>query len=271
MAQDKYPKRLIIAEKTAKLVLPVLGRYHRAKFIGLENIPDKSFLGVGNHLGVYFMPESFLWIGKYHTLEGKPPMKVLVHHVFHKIARFLGLPEDEFGIVDANPKFALNELQKGNSLTVYPGGDLDNTKSFFDRNKITFFDHYGYIKLAIKAGVPILPIVGVGGGETLFVLSSGHQIAEKSKLAKRLKIKSWPIYWSFPFGWHIGHGPRFSLPLPSQVTISVLPPISLDKYKEEDIENLEVLKAINEHVESVMQKEMDKLASDRIPILGQMD
>jgi 1-acyl-sn-glycerol-3-phosphate acyltransferase len=271
MANQPHPKRLIVAENTAKLMLPLLQKYHRAKFIGLENIPDKSFLGVGNHLGVYFMPESFLWIGKYHTLKGKPPMKVLVHHVFHKIAKVLNLPEDEFGIVDANPHYAINELKNGNALTVYPGGDQDNTKPFCDRNKIEFYNHFGYIKLAIKAGVPILPIVGIGGGETLFVLTSGHQFTERSKLAQRLKLKSWPIYWSFPFGWHIGHGPRFSLPLPAQVTISILPAICLDAYTLEDIKDESVLHKINKMIEATMQTELDKLAKNRIPVIGKLD
>lgn len=270
MATQSNPKRLILAENAAKLMLPLIQKYHRAKFLGLENIPDHSFLGVGNHLGVYFMPESFLWIGKYHTLKGKPPMKVLVHHIFHKVAKFLKLPEDEFGIVDANPEYAINELKNGNSLTVYPGGDQDNTKSFFDRNKIEFYNHHGYIKLAVKAGVPILPIVGIGGGETLFVLSSGHQLTEKSKLAQRLNLKSWPIYWSFPFGWHIGHGPRLSLPLPSQVTISILPPISLDQYSLDDLKDEKVLHEINAMIEGLMQVELDKLAENRIPIVGKV-
>jgi 1-acyl-sn-glycerol-3-phosphate acyltransferase len=216
------------------------------------------------------MPESFLWLGKYHTMPNKPPMKVLVHHVFHKVASFFHLPERQFGIVEANPKYAIRELRKGNALTVYPGGDQDNTKSFFDRNKITFFEHHGYVKLAIKAGVPILPIVGVGGGETLFVLNSGHYLTEKSKLAQLIKLKSWPIYWSFPFGWHIGHGPRFSIPLPSQITISILPPIYLNEYTLEDADNEEKLKEINFMIVNIMQNELDKLAKNRIPIIGKI-
>lgn len=262
--------RLVLAKGTAKVVLPIIEKYHRAEFKGLENIPDTAFLGVGNHLGVYFMPESFLWLGKYHTLKGKPPMKVLVHQIFHKVAKFFKLPEAQFGVVEANPKFAKRELQKGNALTVYPGGDQDNTRSFFDRNKISFFNHYGYIKLAIKSGVPILPIVGIGGGETLFVLSSGNKLVEKSKIAQKIKLKSWPVYWSFPFGWHIGHGPRLSLPLPSQITISVLPSIDLSEYSLEDIKDENVLHEINEMIEGVMQFELDKLAKNRIPIIGKI-
>lgn len=254
--------------KAAKVYLPIIQSYYRTKFIGLENIPTTPFLGVGNHLGVHFTPETYLWLTKYHSMNLKIPMKILVHNAFHKVASFLKLPEEMFGVIDANPENAINALKSGNAVTVYPGGDRENTKPFKDRNEINFFDHLGYIELAIKARVPILPIVGVGGGETLFVLSSGEKIAEITGMKKWLQIHTWPIYWSFPFGWHIGHFPYFSIPLPSQITISILPPYSTEKYSVEDADNPEVLKQVNSEVIQLMQTEMDKLVKGRIPVIG---
>lgn len=259
-----------MAKKTAELLLPLFEAYYRAKFLGMENIPDKPFLGVGNHLGVYFMPETYLWMGKYHLLKDKPPMKVLVHHALLKIISFLKLPEEEFGVLDANPENALTALKEGSSVTVYPGGDRENSKPFKERNKIDFFDHYGYIQLALRSGVPILPIVGIGGGETLFVFSSGEKIAEKVGLSKYLKIHTWPVYWSFPLGLHIGHFPFLSLPLPSQITISILPPVTLGQYSKSDADNPEILKQINAEIVGLMQTEMDKLAKWRIPVIGKI-
>lgn len=40
--------------KAAQLYLPVLETYYRAEFIGLDNIPDGPFLGVGNHSGMHY-------------------------------------------------------------------------------------------------------------------------------------------------------------------------------------------------------------------------
>lgn len=257
-------------KKAAKIYLQMLKTYFRAKFIGLENIPKTQFLAVGNHLGVHFMPETFLWMTKYHSMNLPVPMNVLVHHVFHKLAAFFKLPEKEFGVLEASPENAIHALKTGNALTVYPGGDRENTKPFKDRYKIDFFEHTGYIELAIKARVPILPIVGIGGGETLFVLSSGEKIAEITGLTKLTKVHSWPVYWSFPFGWHMGHLPNFSLPLPSQITISILPPYSIEKYSIEDANNAEVLKKINGEITQLMQTEMNRLAKGRIPIIGKI-
>jgi len=263
-------KEMYLAKKSAEVLKPILEKYYRAKIIGVENIPDTPFLGIGNHLGVYFMPESFLWLTKYYSLKNKPPMKVLVHHALHNISKFLVLPKSEFGILDANPKNAVKALKEGNSITVYPGGDRENAKPFSERNKIEFYNHLGYIKSALKAGVPILPIVGIGGGETLFVLSSGEKIAKKAGLTKLFNLHTWPIYWSFPFGWHVGHFPFLSLPLPSQVTLSILPRYSLKGYSAADAENKEVLEKINKEIITQMQTELDRLAKGRIPIIGKL-
>jgi len=263
-------QEMILASKSAKLILPFLKKYYRAKFVGLENIPDNPFLGVGNHLGVHFIPESYLWMGKYHTLKNKPPMKVLVHHMFHKILAALKFPENQFGILDASPGNAERAINEGYSLTVYPGGDRENAKPYSERNEINFYDHYGYIQLALRTGVPILPVVGIGGAETLFVLSSGEKFAKKSGLTKFLKVHTWPVYWSFPFGWHVGHFPHLSIPLPSQITISVLPAFTLENYKKEDAEKIEVLKKINDEIVGLMQIELNRLAKGRVPILGKL-
>ncbi len=252
----------------AKLYLPVLEKYHRAKFLGLENIPEKPFLGVGNHSGMHFMPESLLWIAKYHSMDNNVHMVTLIHNLSHKLGSMLKLPLSDFGFIEANPEKALEALKEGFAATVYPGSDRDNSKPFSERNKIDFFEHTGYVKLALRARVPILPVVGIGGAETVFVISSGEKVAEATGLKKLLKLHTWPVYWSFPFGWHVGHLPYFSLPLPSQITISVLPPYSVDQYDSEDADNPDIVQKINLEIIIMMQEEMNKLAKGRIPIVG---
>lgn len=258
------------ARKLANLLLPVMETYHRAKWYGLENIPDRNFLGVGNHTGMHFMPESLLWVAKYHSEERAVPMFTLVHHMTHLLARLIKLPANELGALEASRENALKALNAGNAVTVYPGGDRDVARTFADRNKVNFFDHLGYVKTALRAQVPILPIVGCGGGETLFVINSGERFAELSGLKKHLKIHTWPFYWSFPFGFHLGHWPRLELPLPSQMSMSVLEPIYLEQYSPSDAEDPDVVRKINEDVLFVMQQELDKLSKWRVPIIGKL-
>jgi len=259
-----------VARKIAKWYLPILKTYYRAEFKGLENIPDVPFLGVGNHLGMWFMPESFLWGAKYQSEERKIPMLTLVHHMLRHIADLAHLPVDDLGLLEATRENTITALKEGCAVTVYPGGDRDNGKPFKDRYKIDFFNHLGYVKMAIKAQVPILPIVGIGGGETLFVLNSGEKFAEWSGLKKLTKIHTWPVFWSFPFGWHIGHFPFFSVPLPSQVTLSILKPYYVDEYSVGDADDPEIIQHINQDIIRLMQEEMDKLAQGRIPIIGKI-
>ncbi len=270
MVVPSHKQEMPLAKGVAKLFTPLLEKYYRAQFIGLEHIPNDPFLAVGNHLGVYFMPETYLWLGKYHSLEGKPPMKVLIHHALHEMASFARLPEKQFGVLDACPSNTIRALEEGNAVTVYPGGDRENSKSFCDRNKIDFFGHKGYVQMALKAQVPILPVVGIGGGETLFVLSSGERLAQVSGIQKLFRIHTWPIYWSLPFGWKVGHLPYPSLPLPAQVTVSVLPPISTKDYSPEDADDPHVVNEINHKVIQSMQLEMDRLAKGRVPVLGKL-
>lgn len=259
-----------LVHKVARLYLPILERYHRAEFLGMENIPDGPFLGVGNHTGIHFMPESFLWLCKYHADAGHRPMYTLVHDFVYRMAEKLGLPLHALGILDAEKGSAYEALQEGCAVTVYPAGDRDNAKPFWERNEIDFFDHTGYVTLALNAGVPIVPVVGVGGGESVFTLASGSRIAELTGLKKYLKIHTWPIYWSFPFGWHVGHFPALGLPLPTQVTVSVLEPIATLGYGEDAANDPMIVAELNAKVLRAMQAEVDRLVKGRIPVIGRI-
>ena len=258
------------AQLVAKTIVPVAEMYHCVKWLGWENIPDEVFLGVGNHTGMHFMPESVLWVGKY-QLENRPiPMLTLIHHMTHRLAKMAKLPVNELGLLEAKRQNALDALHAGFAVTVYPGGDRDVARPFSDRHKINFFDHLGYIKMALKAQVPILPIVGCGGGEAAFVINSGEKIAEWTGLKRFAKIHTWPLYWSFPFGLHLGHFPHFELPLPTQMTMSILEPYYLNDYGPEDADNPEVVERINNDILSLMQNELDELSKGRILILGKI-
>lgn len=258
------------ARKVAKATLPVMETYHRAKWLGLENIPERVFLGVGNHTGMHFMPESMLWVAKYQSEERKIPMLTLIHHMTHRLARTVKLPVNELGFLEANRDNAMHALRAGYAVTVYPGGDRDVARSYADRHKVNFFDHLGYVKMALKAQVPILPIVGCGGGETLFVINSGEKIAEFTGLKKLGKIHTWPFYWSFPFGFHLGHLPHLEFPLPSQMTMSILKPYYVDKYRSDDAEDPSVVHHINQEILTLMQDELNRLSDGRIPIIGKL-
>ena len=85
-----------------------------------------------------------------------------------------------------------------------------------------------------------------------------------------MKIHTWPLYWSFPFGFHLGHFPHLEFPLPTQMTMSILKPYYLTDYTPEDAENPEVVKFINDDLLRIMQSELDELSEGRIPVIGKL-
>ena len=108
---------------------------------------------------------------------------------------------------------------------VFPGGDFDATRPTLQQNLIDFNGRTGYVRTAIEAGVPIVPIVSIGGQETQFFLTRGDWLAKKLGV-KIMRSALIPISAGFPFGVSVG---GMNLPLPSKIVTQVLPAIDIAK------------------------------------------
>jgi 1-acyl-sn-glycerol-3-phosphate acyltransferase len=146
---------------------------------------------------------------------------------------------------------------------VFPGGDYDATRPTLAQNVIDFNGRTGYVRTAIDAGVPIVPVVSIGGQETQFFLTRGTWLAKRIGLIKRLtRSEIVPIAVGFPFGVTLG---GVNLALPSKIVTQVLPAIDITARFGEDPEIAEV----DAYVRKVMQKALDRLAKQRrFPVLG---
>lgn len=257
------------AVNVAELYLPISEKYHRAEYRGLENIPSADpFVSVGNHGGVHFMPEALLWITKYRSEHRSIPLLALSNGTINFLLEKVGLPLGRLGVVDDSPEAALMALESGYAIATYPGSDRDLSKPYSERNKIEFFGNVSYVRAAIASQKPIVPVVGCGGGETVYTINDGETIAEKFKLDELFGIKSWPTFWSFPRGLHTGHTPHFSIPMPAKIIVSVLHPIPTDGFSPEDADDPEVVKTLDVKIRALMQEELDILSDGRIPLIG---
>jgi 1-acyl-sn-glycerol-3-phosphate acyltransferase len=119
------------------------------------------------------------------------------------------------------------------------------------------------VRTAIDAGAPIVPIVSIGGQETQFFLTRGTWLAKRLGFIKRYtRSELVPIAAGFPFGVTLG---GMNLPLPSKIVTQVLPAIDITARFGEDPDVSEV----DSYVREVMQKALDKLASQRrFPVIG---
>lgn len=181
----------------------------------------------------------------------------------HQVAWTLGVGRliEPLGARPASTQSAEEAFGRGEHVAVFPGGDLDAAKAWDERNLVKFGGRSGFARLAIDAGVPIVPIVTAGAGESLFVISSGERLARAIRLDKLLRVKSAPVSISLPWGLSIGAvGMLPYLPLPTKLVTRVLPAM-----RPTDGEDAA---AFAGRVEAAMQDALTDMTSDRIPLIG---
>src|SRR4029453_12692550 len=89
----------------------------------------------------------------------------------------------------------------------------------------------GFVKQAIRSGVPILAVATVGGHDTVFVLSEGKWLAnaldQGTGLKKTLRGSNPPIIAGPPFPLGVEVLPAH-VPLPAKIRTELLEPIEVD-------------------------------------------
>ena len=151
--------------------------YFRADVRGLQNIPEEGpVLLVGNHSGGNLTPDTHVFTLAFSTYFG-------VERRFHQLAHNLVLSMPglgmlrRYGTVAATPENAERALDSGAALLVYPGGDYEVHRPSWESARVDFGGRRGFIRLAKSRGVPLVPVVAIGGQETALFLSRGERIA----------------------------------------------------------------------------------------------
>ncbi|EUA86595.1 diacylglycerol acyltransferase family protein [Mycobacterium ulcerans str. Harvey] len=83
------------------------------------------------------------------------------------------------GVIHASPDNATAALRSGGVVLVFPGGDYDAFRPTLAQNVIDFGGRTGYVRAAMRAGVPIVPAVSIGGQETQLFVSRGNWLAKR--------------------------------------------------------------------------------------------
>jgi 1-acyl-sn-glycerol-3-phosphate acyltransferase len=170
----------------------------------------------------------------------------------------------KYGTVAASPENADKALSSGAALLVYPGGDWEVHRPTWEGDKVDFAGRKGFIRLALAKKVPIVPVVSIGGQETALFLSRGDRLARLLRLDKLFRLKVLPISLALPWGLNVGDM-LGHFPLPSKITIEVLPAIDLREEFGPDPDVDEIYDVIVAR----MQRTLDALAEERrLPLIG---
>lgn len=206
-----------------RILVEYLRRYHRWTATGDLVTPHEPTLFVSHHgYGSAFDLNIYAALGVFDELDLQEPVALLAHELAWRIG--LGRLVEPYGVRPASREAALEAFEAGHHALVMPGGDVDGFKAHKDRNTIVFDGRSGFAQLAIDTGVPVVPIVTSGAGNTLLSLSDGRGIAKTLRLDRLLRLKAVPTTISIPWGLNIGLvGFAPHLPLPAKLSTRVLP------------------------------------------------
>jgi 1-acyl-sn-glycerol-3-phosphate acyltransferase len=238
--------------------------YFRGEVSGLENIPDGPVLLVGNHSGGTWIADTFVFAQAFYDHFGPDrAFHQLAHDLVFKTPGIRALLAP-YGTVPASPENMRAALARDAALLVYPGGDHETYRPSWESSEIDFAGRTGFVRLALEVGVPVVPIVAIGGQETALFLGQGRRLSKALRLDRTLRIKVFPPVLGPPLGGTILDLPiRF--PLPAKVTISVGQPIDLRAKLGRDADPVEAYKLVT----SNMQRTLTRLGNERtIPVVG---
>lgn len=249
--------------------LPVIGRYtsyFSPEVRGLDRLPaDGPVLVVGNHSCLFYMPE--VWVCGLAVLNRRgidQPAYLLTYDLLLAVPG-VGPVLRRLGALPARAPDAEQALRQGGCVVVYPGGDREACRPWTDRNRIDFGGRSGFIRLALRCGVPVVPVVAHGGQHAVVVLSRGDRVARALGLAS-VRIKVFP-FLAGPFGITSVLTPP--APMPAQLTLEFLPALDWTAYGADAARDPAVLTACYDQVTGRMQAALDRLAAERpYPVLA---
>lgn len=146
--------------RLCRLLGPIVDLVYRSRMIGWENLPDRPCLVVANHSGCG-QAEVYCLVRRLLEREPRPPITAMAHPLafyFPGVAAFMrGLGAIPSSYEDATAAFA-----SGCSVIVFPGGDHEAFRPIWQAYQVDWNGRLGFLKLARKAGVPIVPL-GIAG------------------------------------------------------------------------------------------------------------
>jgi 1-acyl-sn-glycerol-3-phosphate acyltransferase len=156
---------------------PLYRHWFRAEWEGLEKIPASGgALLVANHAGAIPSDAPVIM----HGIEGEleRPVYGLADHLFKAIP-VVGNLWSRAGGVAAHPENAYRLLREQQHLVlVFPEGSKGPGKTYDERYRLRRFGRGGFVEIAMRAGVPVIPIAVVGAEESMPILFKLPSVAK---------------------------------------------------------------------------------------------
>jgi 1-acyl-sn-glycerol-3-phosphate acyltransferase len=214
---DEWGRSQHLRDILATLYDPLYERWFRVEWEGFDKIPHTGgALMVANHAGAIPVDAPSIMHGIERDLHR--PVYGLADEVFKRIP-LVNLGWSRLGGVQAHPDNAYRLLREQQQLVmVFPEGSEGPGKLYKERYQLRRFGRGGFVQIAMRAGVPIIPLAIVGNEETMPI------VFKIPALARALGLPYAPITANM-----LALGPLGALvPFPAKLRIRVLDPVVLD-------------------------------------------
>lgn len=243
-----------------KLWNPIVDKYFRMEIDGWETIPEAPVLLVGVHTGAPFVWDAWTvgaqwWrrFGESRILHGTAHDALMAFPLIGRVFRSMG-------VLPAAPDSMATALAEGHDVIVWPGGEKDSLRPWRERDVATLGGRTGFVKLAIRAGVPIVPIATVGGADAMPVLIRGDRVSRVLRLDRIARLKVFPIAIALP--WGIAPAALPQIPLPAKIRTRFMPPVTVEPDLSL-VDDDKYVEAKYQEVRDSIQAGMDALAKKR--------
>ncbi len=237
---------------TRAIYEPIYSKWFRAEWEGLERIPTEGgALLVANHAGAIPSDAPVIMHGIEKELDR--PVYGLADYFFRTVP-VVGTLWARAGGVSARPANAYRLLKEQHQLAlVFPEGTKGPSKSFTDRYQLRRFGRGGFVEIAMRAGVPVIPIAVIGSEEAMPV------IMRVPTLAKALGVPYFPITANV-----LAFGPLgIVTPFPAKFKLRVLDPVHFDVPADQDRYSKSRIMEESERIRSRLQEAVYDMLRDR--------
>ena len=237
---------------------PVLNFYYRYWFRveveGIEHVPAAGgALLASNHSGA-LPPDAPMIMQAIRNEHPNPrPLYMLGEHWF-KGYPGVGMLANKIGLVAAHPANAHRLLHdEGRLVLVFPEGQKGTRKLFWQRYKLRRFGRGGFVKTAIRAGVPIVPVAVMGAEEAMPIF------AHVPLLQRLTGLIYFPINHAFPhFGLLAG-----GMYLPAKFRIRFLEPVRFERYGPDAADDVAFVQQVADDIRARIQDALNEMLGQR--------
>jgi 1-acyl-sn-glycerol-3-phosphate acyltransferase len=240
--------------------------WFRMEIDGWENIPESPVLLIGIHSGAPFVWGAWtVGLQWWRRFGQDRPLNGTAHDALMAIPG-IGRFFRSMGVLPAAPDAIATALAEGRDVALWPGGEVDSLRPWRERDRANLAGRKGFVKMAIRAGVPIVPIATVGGADAMPVLIRGDELSRALRLDKLLRLKVFPLAVSLP--WGIAPAALPQLPLPAKIRTRFMPAVELD-YDPARADDDKYIDQKYREVQDSIQAGMRALARKRaLPLFG---